>query len=245
MEAFEQENQSMFDMINRNSKLRNPDLNEALNNFRKICENSKSKETRQYRQKKAKKKQQIKTAIFTATLITTTLISAYTASKITRAAMERDNIIISRDNKYGDEIDNKINYYQNLMNIYSDEQNRIENAYGRNQSTNELNVDYNYSNLAKHIIEASQVSESEMRCVIIAAYNIINSPYREETFDKAFEIAKNNENMSEDTRDLIEKGSKGFLEELQYDNWEEYQKNERQEIKDLKTIEKYSGGKSR
>ena len=51
--------------------------------------------------------------------------------------------------------------------------------------------------------------------------------------------------MSEDTRDLIEKGSNGFLEELQYDNWEEYQKNERQEIKDLKTIEKYSGGKSR
>ena len=67
----------------------------------------------------------------------------------------------------------------------------------------------------------------------------------EETFDKAFEIAKNNENMSEDTRDLIEKGSNGFLEKLQYDNWEEYQKNERQEIKDLKTIEKYSGGKSR
>lgn len=245
METFEKDNQSMFDMVNKNSRLRNLDLDGAIKNFENICEKSNSKETRIYRQKKAKEKQKIKNAIIAAVLTTSTILTAYATNKITRKVIEKNNIVISRDSEYNDEIDEKINYYQTLMNHYSDEQNRIENAYGRNQDTNELNVDYNYSNLAKHIVEASQISETEVRCVIIAAYKIINEPYRNEVFDIAFNIAKNDENMNEYSKDLIENGTKGFLEELQYDNWEEYQKNERQQIKDLKITENYSGGKSK
>ena len=131
------------------------------------------------------------------------------------------------------------------MNHTSDEQNRIENGYGRNPATDELNVDYNYSNLARHIVESSQISESEMRCVIIAAHNIINSPYLEETLNQAFTIAKNDENMSGYSKELIENGTKGFLEQLQYENWEAYQKYERENIKELKAVEDYIGGKNR
>ena len=131
------------------------------------------------------------------------------------------------------------------MNHTSDEQNRIENGYGRNPATDELNVDYNYSNLARHIVESSQISESEMRCVIIAAHNIINSPYLEETLNQAFTIAKNDENMSGYSKELIENGTKGFLEQLQYENWEAYQKYERENIKELKAVEDYVGGKNR
>lgn len=245
METFEKDNQTMFDMVNKNSRLRNLDLDGAIKKFENICEKSNSTETRIYRQKKAKEKQKIKNAIIAAVLTTSTILTAYATNKITRKVIEKNNIVISRDSEYNDEIDEKINYYQTLMNHYSDEQNRIENAYGRNQDTNELNVDYNYSNLAKHIVEASQISETEVRCVIIAAYKIINEPYRNEVFDIAFNIAKNDENMNEYSKDLIENGTKGFLEELQYDNWEEYQKNERQQIKDLKITENYSGGKSK
>ena len=142
-------------------------------------------------------------------------------------------------------IDERISYYERLMNHTSDEQNRIENGYGRNPATDELNVDYNYSNLARHIVESSQISESEMRCVIIAAHNIINSPYLEETLNQAFTIAKNDENMSGYSKELIENGTKGFLEQLQYENWEAYQKYERENIKELKAVEDYIGGKNR
>ena len=47
-----------------------------------------------------------------------------------------------------------------------------------------------------------------MRCVIIAAHNIINSPYLEETLNQAFTIAKNDENMSDTQKELIENGTK-------------------------------------
>lgn len=245
METFEKDNQSMFNMVNQNSVLRNQVLEEGLKNYNAAWERTNAKTKGAYREMKNKKRNQINRAIVATVLAVTSFISANVSKNITKASINRNNAVISETKESKNSIDERISYYEKLMNHTSDEQNRIENGYGRNPETDELNVDYNYSNLARHIVESSQISESEMRCVIIAAYNIINSPYREETFDKAFEIAKNSENMSEDTRDLIEKGSKGFLEELQYNNWEEYQKNERQEIKDLKTIEKYSGGKSR
>ncbi len=241
----EQEEKLLFEEINRNSRLSNPVLVEGLKNYNAAWERTNAKTKGAYREMKNKKRNQINRAIVATVLAVTSFISANVSKNVTKASINRNNAVISETKESKNSIDERISYYEKLMNHTSDEQNRIENGYGRNPDTDELNVDYNYSNLARHIIESSQISESEMRCVIIAAHNIINSPYLEETLNQAFAIAKNDENMSGYSKELIENGTKGFLEQLQYKNWEAYQKHERDNIKELKAVEDYIGGKNR
>ena len=241
----EQEEKLLFEEINRNSRLSNPVLVEGLKNYDEAWERTRTKTTGAYREMKNKKRNQINKAIVATVLAVTSFISANVSKNVTKASINRNNAVISETKESKNYIDERISYYERLMNHTSDEQNRIENGYGRNPATDELNVDYNYSNLARHIVESSQISESEMRCVIIAAHNIINSPYLEETLNQAFTIAKNDENMSGYSKELIENGTKGFLEQLQYENWEAYQKYERENIKELKAVEDYIGGKNR
>ncbi len=241
----EREEKLLFEEINRNSRLSNPVLVEGLKNYDEAWERTRTKTKGAYRETKNKKRNQINKAIVATVLAVTSFISANVSKNVTKASINRNNAVISETKKSKNYIDERISYYERLMNHTSDEQNRIENGYGRNPATDELNVDYNYSNLARHIVESSQISESEMRCVIIAAHNIINSPYLEETLNQAFTIAKNDENMSGYSKELIENGTKGFLEQLQYENWEAYQKYERENIKELKAVEDYIGGKNR
>ena len=89
-----------------------------------------------------------------------------------------------------------------------------------------------------------------MRCAILAATNIVNAPYREEVFDKAFGyIAKNNPTF--EYSDLLKDGLKGYLKELGYDNVnddmikmiEEYQKDETNNIIDMEAILKSVDGR--
>lgn len=241
----EQEEKLLFEEINRNSRLSNPVLVEGLKNYDEAWERTRTKTKGAYRETKNKKRNQINKAIVATVLAVTSFISANVSKNVTKASINKNNAVISVTKESKNYIDERISYYERLMNHTSDEQNRIENGYGRNPATDELNVDYNYSNLARHIVESSQISESEMRCVIIAAHNIINSPYLEETLNQAFTIAKNDENMSGYSKELIENGTKGFLEQLQYENWEAYQKYERENIKELKAVEDYIGGKNR
>ncbi len=241
----EQEEKLLFEEINRNSRLSNPVLVEGLKNYDEAWERTRTKTKGAYRETKNKKRNQINKAIVATVLAVTSFISANVSKNVTKASINRNNAVISETKESKNYIDERISYYERLMNHTSDEQNRIENGYGRNPATDELNVDYNYSNLARHIVESSQISESEMRCVIIAAHNIINSPYLKETLNQAFTIAKNDENMSGYSKELIENGAKGFLEQLQYENWEAYQKYERENIKELKAVEDYIGGKNR
>ena len=241
----EREEKLLFEEINRNSRLSNPVLVEGLKNYDEAWERTRTKTQGAYREMKNKKRNQINKAIVATVLAVTSFISANVSKNVTKASINRNNAVISETKESKNYIDERISYYERLMNHTSDEQNRIENGYGRNPATDELNVDYNYSNLARHIVESSQISESEMRCVIIAAHNIINSPYLEETLNQAFTIAKNDENMSGYSKELIENGTKGFLEQLQYENWEAYQKYERENIKELKAVEDYIGGKNR
>ena len=241
----EREEKLLFEEINRNSRLSNPVLVEGLKNYYEAWERTRTKTKGAYREMKNKKRNQINKAIVATVLAVTSFISANVSKNVTKASINRNNAVISETKESKNYIDERISYYERLMNHTSDEQNRIENGYGRNPATDELNVDYNYSNLARHIVESSQISESEMRCVIIAAHNIINSPYLEETLNQAFTIAKNDENMSGYSKELIENGTKGFLEQLQYENWEAYQKYERENIKELKAVEDYIGGKNR
>ena len=217
----EQEEKLLFEEINRNSRLSNPVLVEGLKNYDEAWERTRTKTKGAYREMKNKKRNQINKAIVATVLAVTSFISANVSKNVTKASINRNNAVISETKESKNYIDERISYYERLMNHTSDEQNRIENGYGRNPATDELNVDYNYSNLARHIVESSQ------------------------TLNQAFTIAKNDENMSGYSKELIENGTKGFLEQLQYENWEAYQKYERENIKELKAVEDYIGGKNR
>lgn len=245
MEQFDKDNKEVFDIVNQNSVLRNKILEEGLKNYNDALERAKNKSKGAYREKKFKKRKQINKSIIAIVLASTAFISIYNSVKSTKAVMNSKNAIVHVDNETKDKVDERINDYEKLMNMYSDKNNRIENSYGRNSQNNDVIVDYNVNNLAKHIVNASQISESEMRCAIIASYKIINSPYVNEILNKAFLIAKDDENMSGYSKELIENGTKGFLEKLSYENWEEYQKNERNSIKDLKALEDFIGGRNR
>lgn len=245
MEQFDKDDRDVFNIVNQNSVLRNKVLEEGLKNYNDAWERSRNKSKGAYREKKFKKRNQINKSIIAVVLASTAFISAYTSVKITKSVMNSKNAIVHVDDETKDKVDERISYYEKLMNMYSDENNRIENSYGRNSQNNDVIVDYNVNNLAKHIVNASQISESEMRCAIIASYKIINSPYVNETLNKVFLIAKDDENMSGYSKELIENGTKGFLENLSYENWEEYQKNERNSIKDLKALEDFVGGRNR
>ena len=89
-----------------------------------------------------------------------------------------------------------------------------------------------------------------MRCAILAATNIVNAPYREEVFDKAFSYIVKNEPTFEYS-DLLKDGFKGYLKELGYDianddmikMIEEYQKDETNNIIDMEAILKSVDGR--
>lgn len=192
------------------------------------------------RKKKTKNKYQLNRAIVIIALVSTMAVSTGITQQITAKHIENNNVVISTsiaDNN----IDEKIEQYEKLMNMYSDEGNKIEIQTGRNND--EPTVYYNTDNLAKHLVEAAKTSESETRCAIIAAYNIINAPYRNETISEA--LTKASTNQEENSNYEIPSTAKKFLEELGYENWEEYNSNERDNIKNLKAAEDYVGGKNR
>jgi len=134
-------------------------------------------------------------------------------------------------------INEKINNYTNLMNMYSDKENRIEVLTGRSEDGKEAIVYYDEENLAKHITEASKISEIETRCTILAAYKLINEPYRDEIIGKALNIASGNQN--EISNYTIPETTEKLLENAGYSNWEEYNDNERKNIEDLYAAEQY------
>lgn len=201
--------------------------------------------------RKKQRQAQIKRAITTIALATTLAAGSFSIA----ANAKNDNKIeqppkpsvftsIAADNY----IDNKISNYKKEMDNYSGPNNSIETFI--EYYNNEAQVKYtekNLENLANKIVEAANISESEARCVIIAAYNIINEPYRDEVIEKAFEkadkIQKSNENQTYNYD--IPKSTNEFLRSLGYDNWEEYHNNERESIKETRAIEETIGGKNR
>ena len=222
-----------FDIVN--SKERREILQKGINTYTND-EQSINKPKLAYREQKNKKRNQVSRAIVAIALAGISLISATLATTVTKKAIDSNNAVVSITKETKNEIDEKIDYYENLMNGYSDAENRIETHLGRNEN-NELTVGYNSTNLAKHIINASQISEAEARCVIIAAFNIINEPYRDNVISSAFNTAK--EQVTGYTSDLISNGTEQFLETLGYEDWENYRKNERKNIKELYTVEQY------
>lgn len=215
--------------------------------------NSSSKDTTSVHEyghnKKKKRNSEFKRAIVTL-LVVTNVLSAGIATIATKVATNSNNVVIniSKDEKQG--IKKEIKYYEDLMGLDGDKSNKIIETYGNNPDTGEKYVNFNYANLTRHITEAAKKSETDMRCAVLAATNVINAPYREEVFNKVFGyIAKNNPTF--EYSDLLKDGFKGYLKELGYDNVnddmikmiEDYQKDETNNIIDMEAILKSVDGR--
>jgi len=224
-------------MVNQNSV-------NARKKYEEAYQRSSNIPKQQYeRKKKNQNKSKLNRSIITIALVATMAISAGLAHQATTAHIENNNVVISTSIA-NDIIDEKIEQYEKLMNMYGDKENSIETQVGRDNK--EATVDYtptNIDNLAKHIIEAAKISESETRCVIIAAHNIINAPYRNNVIGSA--LAKASTNQEENSNYIIPGTAKEFLEKAGYENWEDYNLNERENIKDLKAAESYVDGMNR
>ena len=196
--------------------------------------NSSSKDTTSVHEyghsKKKKKNSEFKRAIVTL-LVVTNVLTAGIATIATKVVTNSNNVVIdvSKDTK---------------MDI------KKEIKYGNNPDAEEKYVNFNYANLTRHITEAAKKSETDMRCAILAATNVINAPYREEVFNKVFGyIAKNNPTF--EYSDLLKDGFKGYLKELGYDianddmvkMIEDYQKDETDNIIDMAAILKSVDGR--
>lgn len=156
-----------------------------------------------------------------------------------------DNIIIGFETN--DQIDEKINDYMKVMNSEGNSDKRIETYLGRRNG--EALVDYtreNIENLANQIIESSKVSQVEMRCAVLAAYKIINEPYREEVLGKAFykaqEILRDN---PDEPYTIASYSWESYLKSLGYEDTTEYNNKERKEIKNMakEELREVKGGK--
>lgn len=206
------------------------------------------KKQQQIKQKKLKRKLIAITLAGTIAISSgiTTIINKKTANKNPTTSISRettiktspiDSIIIGF--KTNDLIDDKINDYIKLMNSEATDNNKIETYLGRQNG--EAIVDYtktNIENLANQIIKASKTSQTEMRCTVLAAYKIINEPYREEVLNKAFkrvqEILRDN---PDEPYTISSYSWESYLKSLGYENTTEYNNNERKEIKNTAKIE--------
>lgn len=178
----------------------------------------------------------------------TIALTSYGSVKITQKITDRKYVLVPKT-EASEEINDRVNYYRNLMNLYADETTRIETSTsGRNPNyINDGYVDYtdqNIENLANHLINAATEGEVELRCAVLAAYREINEPYRNKVLEEGFKKAVQKEE-SQDTclNDFIKEknGSytKGFLGSLGYEDWQEYHLNERNNIKETRAIEEF------
>jgi len=228
-DVYNLDTEKMFRKIAQNS-------NSAKDKYQEAAERSFNKPPRRYNQKKKQKYIQIKRSIAAIALAITMTTSLGIGSLVTSKIINDNNAVIST-NIADDVINEKINNYTNLMNMYSDKENRIEVLTGRSEDGKEAIVYYDEENLAKHITEASKISEIETRCTILAAYKLINEPYRDEIIGKALNIASGNQN--EISNYTIPETTEKLLENAGYSNWEEYNDNERKNIEDLYAAEQY------
>ena len=229
-DVYNLDTEKMFRKIAQNS-------NNAKEKYQEAAERSFNKPPRRYNQRKKQKYIQIKRSIAAIALAVTMTTSLGIGSLVTSKIIDNNNAVISTS-VAKDVINEKIENYTKLMNMYSDRENRIEIQSGRDYfDTNEEIVYYNEENLAKHITEAAKTSEIETRCVILAAYKLINEQYRDEIIGKALNIASGNQN--EISNYTIPDTTEKLLENAGYSNWEEYNDNERNNINDLYAAEQY------
>lgn len=242
-------NSAFFDLVNENANSKRMENEEYYN---RAWNGSSKENTNIYeygRSKKKKRNSEFKRVIVTL-LVVTNVLTAGIATVVNKVTTNSNNVVIDISKDTKNDIKKEIKYYENLMGLDSDEANKIIETYGNNPETGEKYVNFNYANLVRHITEAAKESETDMRCAILAATNIINAPYREETLNRAFSaILRDNPDFQ--YSDLLKEGFKGYLKELGYDNVSddmnkiinEYLKDETDNIIDMEAVLKSFDGR--
>ena len=225
-------------MANQHSEnAKNERINQVISNYGSVEDLSVNNTRTRYSDKKKYNTNKVRAAKIAIVLAAALAFGA--GALVTNAVVNERNVVISKTDETKNFVDERISHYEKLMGIYGEDNNRIETFHSRDVSTYELNVSYNNDNLAKTMYEASQVSESELRCVVIAAFRIINEPYREDVLKSAFNILKTNYSLPSNLEDLAGNGLDGFLNFLDYKDLDDYRMNERDSIKELRVVEEY------
>ena len=230
------ETQAIFERINDNANLARE---------RAERESRRQERERAKREKQQRKKDIIKKAIITISLIATLTSTVAITKHITNEVTDFNNAIVSSREERQD-INEKINEYTALMRNYDDPENSIETYLGRIEinGKDEAKVDYTYqniNNLRKHLLNAANISETEVRCVIISAFNIINETYQNDVINQALRGLQ--EKQDEKAVYRLPANTQELLESLGYENWEEYRMNERNNIIDFEAIANHIGGR--
>lgn len=189
-----------------------------------VVDNSIDKKPIDYGTKKEKKSpNKVKIALF----------SVLGAAVIFTSGMSVHKIATSPEKDF---INSRVDYYYELMNHTGEEGQRIETAYSY-RAQNDSNVDYSIEPLIDNIVNASKISESEVRCVILAAYNVINEPYREQILNRTFAAISSNQQLSESLPNYLTMGSwKSYINSLGYENTSDYHDNERNNLYKLDEV---------
>ena len=137
-------------------------------------------------------------------------------------------------------IDEKIKDYEKIMGRKQEFEIESSNSKDENYKDLVYYDEQNINNLVTVITEASKKSEEETRCAVLAAFRIINEPYREEVLNEAFKQININQ---EETNFTVPNTLNNYLEKLGYTNLEEYRNNERKNIKSLEQTEIKTEGK--
>ena len=233
-------------IVNNKGNELNIELQKALESYTKMKDSSILRTEVEYqpvRKERNTNKKRLNNAIIAVTLSAVAIISAATAKHQTKNYINNNNVVLSNEDAK-DEINERVQYYEQLMNMDSDSQNKIEIMVGRDNNYDPL-VDYNTTNLARHLIEASEISQSELRSAILAAYRIINEPYRTQIFNEAINKVRTTDASNQESLSLIGNNTREMLSNLGYNSWEEYHKDERNNITTLRTMEDYIGGRNR
>lgn len=235
---YEQQDKEIEEMFKRRDVRENKDIQEAIERYSNAKEKSTIR-TEIRREKSKKRKQDRRRTTIALLLAGSTLISLYTLSK-SNVKINNPITIASEQLEESKRIDTIIKNYQLTMNIDGDHP--IESFSSRDENYEPL-VFYdekNINNLVTVITNAAKISEEEFRCAVLAAYKIINEPYRQEILDKGFKKANEN---AEETTFKIPASIQEYFETLGYEDIQEYNNNERKNIKKLEETEIKTGGK--
>lgn len=184
------------------------------------------------------KKKKIRTRFVALALCSVALIGSFALfskdKQVTSHDLDETVAITIVDGNEVLDVDKTIAAFQKLMDNTGPERYRIENAYEYNANNHEANVDYNPGTLHKLIINAAEDSEIKARCAILAAYKVINEPYRQEQFDKLFGDIAGNQELASALPQIMGTGSwNSYLRSLGYESESDYNNAERQAIKNL------------
>lgn len=235
---FNQQDKDIEELFKRKEFGNNKDIQEAIERYTSAKERSTIR-TEIRRDNSKKRKQDRRRTTIALLLAGTTLVSLYSLSK-NNVKINNPITIVSEQLEESKRIDISISNYQKMMNI--DSEYPIESFSSRDENYEPL-VFYdekNINNLATVITNAAKISEEEFRCAVLAAYKVINEPYRQEILDKGFKKANEN---TEETAFKIPASIQEYFETLGYENIQEYNNNERKNIKKLEETEIKTGGK--